>query len=184
IVSSTVPRLDERWPPVWLTESIMKARSSSASCASWRRSRARNSAGLLIVFSSSYIAGSDSCLPCGSCACSLFTLNFAKKISYLEPAQHDEIGELAQARSRCAERRQRRMRLGTQFLGQGARTRQPQYADISRLRLRGVLAGRFSQGGGAGGAIEHVVHHLERQTHRLGIAFQPGKVLCVQGAAA
>ena len=47
----------------------------------------------------------NSCLPCGSCACSLFTLNFAKKMSYLEAAHHDEVGQFVQARSRCAERR-------------------------------------------------------------------------------
>src|ERR1041385_5590037 len=109
MVSSTVPRLEDRWPPVWLTDSRMKVRSSSASRCSPRRSRGRSAAGSSVVFRRSYAAGSYSgdpglgVLPGRSALpMALMKANYlANRESLscanatflqLELAQHDEIG--------------------------------------------------------------------------------------------
>ena len=55
MVNSTVPRLDERCPPVADTDSTKKLRNSPASFGSALRSSMRNSEGKLIVSSSGYI---------------------------------------------------------------------------------------------------------------------------------
>src|SRR5260363_247576 len=54
-VSSTVPKLDDKCPPVRETLSSTKARSSSASCLSARRSSERSAAGSSIVLSNGYL---------------------------------------------------------------------------------------------------------------------------------
>src|SRR5512139_3840087 len=111
MVSSTVPRLDDRWPPVFETESIRKARSSVASCGKCLRSRRRRSAGLLMVSSR------------GSLATSV--------ISELPVA--DEVGQLVQARRALAEDGQGIAGIGAQLVGVGAGVVEAEQADIGRL---------------------------------------------------
>src|SRR3954471_14229413 len=63
MVSSTVPRFDEKWPPVCDTVWTTNSRSSVASAFSSRRDSRRTSAGVWIVSSSlvmvSRVAGDD-----------------------------------------------------------------------------------------------------------------------------
>src|SRR5258708_27906051 len=113
MVSSTVPRWESGGPPVGLTASRMKVRSSSASRCSPRRSRARNAAGSSMVLSSSYAAGSYSADPASepflgrsALPIALIEANYPAKrkslsdatapFPQLELAQHDEIGQLGQ----------------------------------------------------------------------------------------
>src|SRR3989338_3998467 len=58
MVSSIVPRLEDKCPPVLLTDSIRKLRSSSASCGNCARSSLRSSSGKLVVLSNGYITPS------------------------------------------------------------------------------------------------------------------------------
>src|SRR5690349_18285039 len=55
IVSSTVPRFDERWPPVLETLCSTNSRSCPASTLRSARERRRTSAGLLIDSRSLYV---------------------------------------------------------------------------------------------------------------------------------
>ena len=52
MVSSTVPKLELKWPPVWATLCKTCSRNSSASCLSWWRGKRRRSAGVSIDRSS------------------------------------------------------------------------------------------------------------------------------------
>src|SRR6266699_3236962 len=125
MVSSTVPRLEDRWPPVWLTDSRMKVRSSSASLCSPRRSRARSAAGSSMVFSSSYAAGSYSVDPAfdplpgrSAFPIALIRANYPANreslseedtiFPQLELAKHDEIGQLREPPGAAVQLRQRR----------------------------------------------------------------------------
>src|SRR6478735_2889812 len=99
MVSSTVPRLDDRWPPVRETESSRKARNSSASGFSWLRLRRRRSLGASIFLSRSIL-----CFPL-----------------------HDQVGKLAQPSCVVSEREQRPVGVLPQFLRQ--RTRLPEAED-------------------------------------------------------
>src|SRR5258706_3886295 len=124
MVSSTVPRLEDRWPPVWLTDSRMKVRSSSARRCSPLRSRARSAAGSSMVFSSSYADGSYSVewasepfpgrsalpialieanYPANGRACPTPRRPFPP----LELAQYDEIGQFGEPFRAAAQFRQR-----------------------------------------------------------------------------
>src|SRR6476661_486422 len=96
MVSSTVPRFDERCPPVFDTDSSTYARSSSASCCSWRRSSERSCAGSSIVFSSSYIVASYAeASPRGRSP--------VREAMNLEFSQNHEVRERREARRASAE---------------------------------------------------------------------------------
>src|SRR5258706_15871105 len=97
-VSSTVPRLDERCPPVAETDSTMNARSSVASWFSERRSRARTCAGSSMV-SRRGKADMD-------------------RYYRSAVAVDDEIGKLREARSAAVERRKASVRVGEELLGE------------------------------------------------------------------
>src|SRR6266704_7034799 len=155
MVSSTVPRLDDRWPPVWLTDSRTKVRSSSASRCSPRRSSLRSAAGSSMVFSSSYAPGSYSVDPApgplpGRSACPIalmranypsirrrpFTGNCSSEL-----AQDDEIREFREPSRAGAQLGKRGLRLFAQFLGERLRAREPEHRDVGRRVVRRVLAG-------------------------------------------
>src|SRR4051812_34683 len=85
MVSSTVPRFEDRCPPVWATECSRNVRNSSASCGSCARCSVRSAAGSLIDSSSLYIRS--------------------------VPAQDDEIGQRTEPLGAVAEACQSRMRL-------------------------------------------------------------------------
>src|SRR5258708_6505431 len=137
MVSSTVPRLDDRWPPVWLTDSRMKVRSSSASRCSPRRSSLRSAAGSSMVFSSWYAPGSYSVDPApgplpGRSACPIalmraiirqFAAGRSLGLIHLELAQDDEIRELREpSRAKAlAEELREEARAALSELGAGAR---------------------------------------------------------------
>jgi hypothetical protein len=61
MVSSTVPRLLDRWPPVWLTLCSRKSRSCCARRGSSAARQRRRSAGLSMVFSRGIRCGHVSC---------------------------------------------------------------------------------------------------------------------------
>src|SRR2546423_7908152 len=167
MVSSTVPRLEDRWPPVWLTDSRMNVRSSSASRRSARRSRARSAAGSSIVFSSSYAAGSYSVDPVSGLLPGRSALPMAlMKANYpanrenlscanatflqLELAQHDEIGQLGEPSGAAVQPRKRGLRLLAQFLGERPRARGSERRDVGRLVVRRGLADRLAERRGRG----------------------------------
>src|SRR5574343_2034541 len=95
MVSSTVPRLDDRWPPVWATDSTRNVRNSAASAGIWLRSSWRRSAGDWMVSS----RGEE---------------------TMSELAVTDEIGQLGQAGCTRSEGGQGGAALGIQAVGEGA----------------------------------------------------------------
>src|SRR6476620_4086265 len=105
MVSSTVPRLDDRWPPVRDTESSRKARNSSARGFSWLRFRRRRSLGASIFLSRSIL-----CFPL-----------------------HDQVGKFAQPLCVVSEREQRPVRVLPQFLRQRTRRLQAKDGHVGRL---------------------------------------------------
>src|SRR5258708_5305317 len=145
MVSSTVPRLEDRWPPVWLTDSRMKVRSSSASRCSPRRSRARNAAGSYSADPASEPFLGRSALPIA-----LIEANYPAKrkslsdasapFPQLELAQHDEIGQLGEPSCTAAQFRKGDQRLLAQFAGERLGAREPERRDVGRLVVRRVLA--------------------------------------------
>src|SRR6266851_8401583 len=176
MVSSTVPRLEDRWPPVWLTDSRMKVRSSSASRCSPRRSRARNAAGSSMVLSSSYAAGSYSADPASepflgrsALPMALIEANYPANrracptrtpFPQLELAQHDEIGQLGEPSCTAAQFRKGGQRLLAQFAGERLGAREPERRDVGRLVVRRVLADGLAECRGRGILVEHVVDDL------------------------
>src|SRR5712675_3014676 len=156
MVSSTVPRLEDRWPPVWLTDSRMKVRSSSASRCSPFRSRARSATGSSMVFSSSYADGSYSApaseaLPGRSALpIALIERELSRKpeslsdakapFPQLELAQHDEIGQFGEPFRAAAQLRKRGLRLLAQFLRERLGSRETERRDVGGLVVRRVLA--------------------------------------------
>src|SRR5574343_81360 len=147
MVSSMLPRLEAKWPPVLLTELTRKSRSSRASCGSLLRSRVLRSAGLCMVSSS---------------------VVMILLLLWSERAGHDVVGQLFQAVGTVAKRRQRGQRVVVQVAGKLFGLAQAHQAYISRLVVGRILAGGLAQRGGIGFAVQHVVHHLEGQAHALG----------------
>src|SRR5882672_530873 len=113
MVSSTVPRFDERWPPVEETESTMKARSSAASCASCLRSRVRSSAGSSTVSRRGY--------------------ELMRGFSILTPPVDDEIGDLRQAPPAGAKVGQRTLGIGEELEREAACLGEAHEAGVGRL---------------------------------------------------
>src|SRR5216117_1579431 len=192
MVSSTVPRLEDRWPPVWLTDSRMKVRSSSASRRSPRRSRARRAAGSSIVFSSSYAAGSYSLDPVSGLLpgrsafpIALIRANYPanwKSLSeanwvspQLEFAQHDEIGKLGEPSGAALQVRQRGLRLFAQFLGEPSRACEPERRDVGRLVVRRVLAYGLAERRGRGLLVQNVVDHLKSEADAFRVVVEARK---------
>src|SRR2546423_7373930 len=153
MLSWPVPKLEARWPPVWLTDSRMKVRSSSASRRSPRRSRARSAPGSSMVFSSSYAAGSYSVDPVSGLLPGRSALPMAlMKANYpanreslscanatflqLELAQHDEIGQLGEPSGAAVQPRKRGLRLLAQFLGERPPPGASQRPAVGRLVVR------------------------------------------------
>src|SRR6185369_4934699 len=197
MVSSTVPRLEDRCPPVWLTECSTKVRSSSASCLSWRRSSLRRSAGSLMVFSNSYMglgwieawawlsslparnSSPGKSPPPGKSAVPsalLMRREGAARPGWLRfdgsskfPV-NDEVRELGQARSPAAKRRQGIHGPAAQLAGEFLGAADAHDAHVSRLVLRRVLAGGLAQAGGGRLVVEDVVHHLEGEADGPGVA--------------
>src|SRR2546429_4624654 len=180
MVSSTVPRLEDRWPPVWLTDSRMKVRSSSASRRSPRRSRARSAPGSSMVFSSSYAAGSYSVDPVSGLLPGRSALPMAlMKANYpanreslscanatflqLELAQHDEIGQLGEPSGAAVQLRKRGLRLLAQFLGDRPPPREAERPDVGRLVVLRVLARRLSQRRGRGLPVPNRLRDLKNE---------------------
>src|SRR5690606_1776617 len=153
MLSSTVPRLDDRWPPVFDTDSMRKARNSSASAGSSLRSSLRRSAGESMRSSRGY----------GDMVSAVFRS---------ERAMNDEVGELAQPCGRVAERCQRFVRLMQQAVGERARFAHAQQGDVGRLVVLGILAGGLAQCGSVGLRVEEVVDDLEQQADELAVAVQ------------
>src|SRR5574343_1654713 len=110
MVSSMLPRLEAKWPPVLLTESTRNARSSSASCGSLLRSSFRRSAGLCMVSSN---------------------VVMILLLLWSERAGHDVVGQLFQAFGALAKRRQRRQRVVVQVAGKLLGLAQAHQADVS-----------------------------------------------------
>src|SRR4051812_33326164 len=169
MVSSTVPRLDERWPPVFDTDSSTKARSSSASCCSWRRSSERSCAGSSIFFSSSYIAGSY-----GLAAAPLAGRLPVRVAMNLEFSQNHEVRERRKAPGARAEAFERGLGVGPQFLGELPRAASAQERNVGGFPLPGILAGGLAERGGACLGVQKIVDHLEGEGPRLGVAGQAG----------
>src|SRR3979490_1707867 len=157
MVSSTVPRLEDRWPPVWLTDSRMKVRSSSAGCCSPLRSRARSAAGSSMVFSSSYADGSysvewasepfpgRSALPIA-----LIEANYPanrracptprRPFPQLELAQHDEIGQFGEPSCAAAQCREGGRARVAHSLRERLGAHETERRDVGGLVVRRVLA--------------------------------------------
>src|SRR5450830_1842575 len=183
IVNSTVPRLDERCPPVFDTESSTKARSSSANGFNWVRGSCRRSAGLFIVLSM---------LGCSPLICYCEEAVAASRTVLLMPrhssytslcillslccllclALHDQIGQLMQAARLVAKLLQRLMRIAAQFFCQCLRFAQTKDRHVGRLVVSGILAGSLAERGGVRRRIKNIVDHLKRQTDSAGVGFQ------------
>src|SRR5712691_9237666 len=193
MVSSTVPRLEDRWPPVWLTDSRMKVRSSSASRCSPRRSRARSVAGSSTVLSSSYAAGSYSVDPAteplpgrSAFPIALIGSNYPANreslseantaFPHLEFSQHDEIGKLGESSRAAAQIRNRGLRLFAQFFGERSCAREPERRDVGRLVVRGVLADGLAERRGRGLLVENVVDHLKSEPDALRVVIEVRKL--------
>src|SRR3989338_1606885 len=180
MVSSIVPRLEDKCPPVPLTDSIRKLRSSSASCGNCARSSLRRSSGKLVVLSNGYISGIPELKSKGGRSGSarhggrsppykgVSSWNFSSEFS-----QHDKVGKFAQPLRGIAESGQAFQRLAMQPLRHVARALNAQQADVSRLVVLRVLACGLAQRGGIRLAIQHVVHHLKGQPDQLAETIQP-----------
>src|SRR5438093_6376420 len=138
MVGSTVPRLDDKWPPVLATLSSTKARSSCATCGSCARVRRRRSAGLAMAGSSGAAA--------------------VLGMSVLAVAFDDLVGQQAQARGAVqAAARQRGMRLVAQLGGVAACGLEAEHGDVGRFVGVLVLAGSLAQRLGQARHVEDVV---------------------------
>src|SRR6266704_2842185 len=147
MVSSPVPRLEERCPPVWLTDSRTKVRSSSARRRNPGRSSLRSAAGSLMVFSSSYAPGSYSADPAadplpGRSACPIALM------SAHYPSIHQNFRSTMKSAS-----------------SERLRAPEPEHRDVGRLVVRRVLAGGLAERRRRGLLVEHVVDHLESEPH-------------------
>src|SRR2546428_11371018 len=174
MVTAAAPGWEAGGPPVWLTDSRMKGRGSSASRCSPRRSSLRSAAGSSMVFSSSYAPGSYSVDPApgplpGRSACPIalmraiirqFAAGRSLGLIHLELAQDDEIRELREPSRAGAQLGKRGLRLFAQFLGERLRAREPEHRDVGRLVVRRVLAGGLAERRGRGLLVEHVGYHL------------------------
>src|SRR6185295_16465885 len=130
MVSSTVPRFEERCPPVFATDSSRNSRNWRASSGNCFRSSARNSEGDWMVFSSSYIreVGSDeSWAGAGS------------KFS-----EDDKVRKLAQMSASVRKPIQRLQSVIAQFASQRARTLNTQCADVGGFLIACIFAGGFA----------------------------------------
>src|SRR5664279_5232063 len=147
MVSSTVPRFDERWPPVCETLCTTYSRNSPASCFSSRRESLRRSAGEAMEASS---------LPGMSAV----------------PVD-DTIGERVQALHVVeAARLERDARRMPQGVGALPRRLEAEDADVGRLVGIEILAGGLAEGRRCLRHVEDVIDDLERQADRLAVARQ------------
>src|SRR5579862_9943232 len=163
MVSSTVPRLEDRCPPVAETECTMNARSSPASPGSCRRSRRRSSAGSLMDSRRGKLA-----IEC----------------TILAPAVDDEVRDLAQAFGAGTEALDGPERVAQQFLGETPRLGEPHERRVRGLAGCLVLARGLAERAGVAFLIEDVVDHLESEAHALGIAVEVRELLLGRRAAA
>src|SRR5450756_141769 len=178
MVSSTVPRLEDKCPPVLLTDSTRNPRNSLASCGNCSRSKWRRSSGVLMVLSNEYINGIPDLLAkelypkgrsgsarhggqhpqgvrrgCKGLKPQQHTRSPPYKNAELREcssklSQHDEISQFAKALCGITEFRQCFHCLAMQTLRHVARTLYTQQADVSRLVVIRILARRFAQRGG------------------------------------
>src|SRR3989338_10981680 len=199
MVSSIVPRLEDKCPPVPLTDSIRKLRSSSASCGNCARSSLRRSSGKLVVLSNGYISGIPELKSKGGRSGSACVVGASAPYNHgvllagaarhggrsppykgvsswnfsSEFSQYDKVGKFAQALRGIAEPGQAFQRLAMQPLRHVARALNAQQADIGRLAVIRVLARSLAQRGGVRFAIQHVVHHLKGQSDQFAETIQP-----------
>src|SRR5215831_15537658 len=161
-----MPRFDERWPPVLLTDSSTNARSSSASSRSCRRSSLRRSAGSLIVSRRVYGTsgrGGRAGRADGSADCTSVRS---------ELPGHDEVGEVAQSLGPRAESLEGGVRIATEPPGELARAAEAERGDVGRLALRRVLARGLAERRGRRLGVEDVVDDLEREADAFRVAVQ------------
>src|SRR5690606_35414949 len=143
MVSSTVPRLELRWPPVRETLSSTKPRSSLASAGNCWRVSCRRSAGdsmedsrELMVWAS-VVSVRTAADPVGQAVQESWRWQAAAVEGAVSPPDH--------------------------LVRVGLRGIQTHQGHIGGLVGGGVLAGGLAQGLGIGGDVEHVVHHLKGQ---------------------
>src|SRR6516162_2255618 len=156
MVSSTVPRFEDRWPPVEATESTMKARSSFATCERLLRSSPRSDAGSSRVSSRGYELMRGAIFHARRSTTTI----------------HDEGGDLVEAPGPAAERLQRIPGVAQQFPSETACFGESHEARVGRLVRGLVLARGLAEGFRVALLVEDVVDHLKSEAYALRVAIE------------